>query len=50
MKPLPCVAAANHLGLDTLEPKLRQSEFVHKDIDHPNGIVLADPVFQAFRK
>src|SRR5260370_4758155 len=23
---------------------------VHKDVDHPNRIVLADPVFQAFRK
>src|SRR6185295_3233324 len=25
-------------------------EFCGKDVDHPNGIVLADPVFQAFRK
>jgi hypothetical protein len=35
--------AAGLLGLDTLEPKLRQFEFVHKDIDHPNGIVLVSP-------
>src|SRR6202040_4113986 len=27
-----------------------QIEFFDEDIDHANGIVLADPVFQAFRK
>jgi hypothetical protein len=42
--------SAGHLGLDTLEPKLRQSEFVHKDIDRTNGIVLVNPIFQEFRK
>src|SRR5207344_2825118 len=38
------------LGIDPVEPKLGQIEFVDKDVDHPNRIVLADPVFQAFRK
>ena len=42
--------SAGHLGLDTVEPKLGKIEFVHKDVDHPNRIVLADPVSQAFRK
>ena len=42
--------SAGHLGLDTVEPKLGKIEFVHKDVDHPDWIVLADPVPQAFRK
>jgi hypothetical protein len=42
--------SAGRLGLDTVEPKLGKIEFVYKDVDHPNRIVLADPVFQAFRK
>jgi hypothetical protein len=42
--------SAGHLGLDTVESKFGKIEFVHKDVDHPNRIVLADPVFQAFRK
>jgi hypothetical protein len=42
--------SAGHLGLDTVEPKPGKIEFVHKDVDHPNRIVLADPVSQAFRK
>ena len=41
---------AGYLGIDPVEPKLRQIEFLDKDVDHPNRIVLADPVFQAFRK
>ena len=41
---------AGYLGIDPAEPKLGKIEFVGKDVDHPNGIVLADPVFQAFRK
>ena len=41
---------AGYLGLDTVEPKLGQIECIDKDIDHTNRIVLADPVFQAFRK
>jgi hypothetical protein len=42
--------SAGYLGLDTVESKSGKIEFVHKDVDHPNRIVLADPVFQAFRK
>src|ERR1700720_3093739 len=38
------------LGIDPAEPKRGQIEFLDEDVDHPNGIVLADPVFQAFRK
>ncbi len=41
---------AGCLGIDPAEPKLGQIEFVDKDVNHANGIVLADPVFQAFRK
>jgi hypothetical protein len=32
------------------EPKLGQIEFVDKDVDHANGAVLADPIFQTFGK
>ena len=35
---------------DLKDPKLGQIEFFDEDIDHANRIVLADPVFQAFRK
>src|SRR5262245_29047153 len=38
------------LRLDPAKPKLRQIEFLDKDVDRSNGIVLADPVFQAFGK
>ena len=38
------------LGIDPAEPKPGQVEFVDKDVNQANGIVLADPVFQAFRK
>ena len=41
---------AGHLGIDPAEPKLSQIEFVDKDVDHPNGIILADPVLKTFRK
>src|SRR5262245_33363828 len=41
---------AGCLGVDPAEPKPRQIEFLDKDVDYANGIVLADPVFQAFRK
>ena len=34
----------------TVEPKLTQIDRLHKRIHHPNGIVLIDPVVQAFRK
>ena len=36
--------------IDPAEPKFRQIEFIDNDIDYANRIVLADPVFQAFRK
>jgi hypothetical protein len=38
------------LGIDPTKPKLAQIEFLDKDIDYPNRIVLTDPVFQTFRK
>ena len=37
--------------VNTVEPKRAQIEFIHKDINESsNGIVLSEPVFQAFRK
>ena len=42
--------SAGCFGIDTTKPKLGQIEFFDEDIDHANRIVLADPVFQAFRK
>ena len=42
--------SAGCLGIDPTKPKLGQIEFFDEDIDHANRIVLADPVFQAFRK
>ena len=30
--------------------ELRQIEFINKDVDHLNGIVLLDPVFQTLWK
>src|SRR5262249_46532560 len=41
---------AGDLGLNPAEPKLRQIEPLDEDLDHPNRIILIDPVFQAFRK
>src|SRR5438132_9467826 len=41
---------AGRLRIDPAEPKLAQVEFVDKDVDDPNRIVLMNPVFQAFRK
>jgi hypothetical protein len=41
---------AGCLGSDPVKSQLRQIEFIDKDVDHLNGIVLVDPVFQAFRK
>jgi hypothetical protein len=37
---------AGCLGIDAAEPELSQIAFVDKDVDHPNRIVLADPVFE----
>src|SRR5713101_1334754 len=39
-----------HLRIDPTEPKLGQIEFIDKDVDQPNGIILANPVLQAFGK
>ena len=41
---------AGHLGINPAKPNLSQIEFLDKHVDHPNRVVLADPVFQAFRK
>src|SRR5476651_1217661 len=41
---------AGRLGFDPAEPKLSQIKFVDKNINDANRIVLADPVFKAFRK
>src|SRR5205823_13016431 len=41
---------AGCLGIDPAEPKLGQIEPVDEDVDDANWIVLADPVFHAFRK
>src|SRR6266699_5759075 len=41
---------AGCLRIDPVEPKLGQIKFLDKDVDYANGIVLADPVFKAFRK
>src|SRR5262249_32339705 len=41
---------ASCLGSDPVKSQFRQIEFINKDVDHLNGIVLVDPVFQAFRK
>src|SRR5271167_3413751 len=35
---------------DPVKSQLRQAQAADKDVDHPNGIILVDPVFQAFRK
>src|ERR1039458_3593753 len=41
---------AGYLGIDPTKPKLSQIEFIDKDVDNANRIVLADPVCHAFRK
>src|SRR6266496_3466779 len=41
---------AGCLRIHPVEPKFGQTEFVDKDVDYANRIVLADPVFKAFRK
>ena len=42
--------SAGRLGIDPDEAELGQIEFVDKDVDHANRVVLADPIFQAFGK
>ena len=39
-----------HLGIDPTEPQPGKIESIDKDVDHPNGIILANPVSQAFGK
>ena len=39
-----------HLGINPTEPQLGKIECIDKDVDHPNGIILVNPVFQAVRK
>jgi hypothetical protein len=41
---------ARYLGFDPVKSKLGQGEFIDKYINPANRIVLADPVFQAFRE
>src|SRR5829696_4324938 len=41
---------AGYLRLHPPEPKLGKIKCVGEDVDHPNRIVLPDPVFQAFRE
>src|SRR5262249_19116204 len=38
------------LRIDPAKAKLAQIEFLNKNVDHANGIVLINPVFQAFWK
>src|SRR5262245_2546320 len=41
---------ASCLGSNPVKSQFRQIKLINKDIDHPNWIVLIDPVFQAFGK
>src|ERR1700732_4580516 len=41
---------AGGLGINPAKPKLGQIEAPDKDINHANRIILANPIFQAFRK
>ena len=41
---------AGRLRSDPVKSQLRQVEFINEDVNHLNGIVLVDPVFQALRK
>jgi hypothetical protein len=41
---------AGCLRIDPTKPKPSQIEFLDKDVYHTNGIIRANPVFQAFRK
>src|SRR5262245_42345529 len=42
--------SSGRLGIDPDKPELRKIKFIDEDINHPNWIVLVDPVLQAFRK
>src|SRR5205807_5638448 len=41
---------SRRLRLDTAEPELSQVKLIDKDINHANRIILANPIFQAFRE
>src|ERR1700688_374092 len=41
---------AGRLGSDAVKSQPAQIEFLDKNVNYPKRIVLADPVFQAFRK
>jgi hypothetical protein len=47
---LPCVRPAIRLGIKPAKMKLGQIKTANKNVDHTNRIVLAYPIFQAFRK
>jgi hypothetical protein len=47
---LPCVMSAGRLGINPAKMKLGQIKPANKNIDHTNRIVLAYPIFHAFRK
>src|SRR5260370_34295637 len=42
--------AARCFGIDPTESELRKIEFVDKHIDRANRIILANPIFPAFRE
>ena len=42
--------SARRLRIDPVKAKPGQIKFVDKHVDNTNRIVLANPVFQAFRK
>jgi hypothetical protein len=46
----PIRRTASGFGLDPAKSKLRQIEFINKNVNDANGIVLANPVSQAFGK
>jgi hypothetical protein len=41
---------AGCFGSNPIEPQSGEIEFVNEGINRPNGIVLINPVLQAFRK
>jgi len=43
-------AAASCLGSNPVKSQLRQIEFINEDVNHLNGIVLINPVFQTLGK
>jgi hypothetical protein len=41
---------SRRLGYDPLETQLTQVQFIDKNVDHPDRIVLRDIVFEIFGK